>query len=142
MEVMERLGQRFSEKVVFAAANECWLWQGCRLSHGYGQTWDGKRVVGAHRYAYERLVGPIPEGLTIDHLCRVRHCVNPAHMEPVTAGENARRGENPNRAKTHCKYGHPFDAENTYVRASGGRECRACRHLALRRFYERRRVAA
>lgn len=70
--------------------NGCWLWQGCLNVRGYGQLGKGSRA--AHRVFYERHVGPIPEGLTIDHLCRVRHCVNPAHMEPVTVAENVRRG--------------------------------------------------
>lgn len=74
----------------------CWLWQGPRVHNGYGiisiQGSGVKTTIRAHRYAYEALVGPIPEGLQLDHLCRVRRCVNPAHLEPVTARENVRRG--------------------------------------------------
>jgi hypothetical protein len=93
--------------------------------------------------AYELVVGPIPDGLTIDHVkargCRHRHCVNPAHLEPVTQAENNRRKDEQEpltatrkRAQTHCHRGHPFDAANTIVRENGTRQCRAC-HNALQR---------
>ncbi|KAB2977369.1 HNH endonuclease [Streptomyces sp. SS1-1] len=91
----------------------------------------GGRYQMAHRVAYQEIVGPIPEGLQLDHLCRVRHCVNPAHLEPVTSRENTLRGENLvaiNAAKTHCKRGHLFDAANTY-RWRNSRICRECRRL-------------
>lgn len=108
----------------------CWLWVGAVNNTGYGTFWDGERTVVAHVFAYEWELGPIPEGLEPDHLCRVRHCVRPSHLDPVTHGENVRRGMAgaKNREKTHCKWGHPFDAENTYV-APGGtkRACRVCR---------------
>lgn len=87
----------------------------------------------SHRHAYESLVGPIPGELTIDHLCRVRCCVNPDHLEPVTRGENVRRGEAGrvvaamHRAKTHCPHGHPYDARS--VEPRGWRRCRSCRRL-------------
>lgn len=116
--------------------NGCWLYQGCRNDHGYARVRgpqfrreDGSPVqknYRGHRVMYEALVGPVPEGLVIDHLCRVRHCVNPEHLEPVTRKENLRRGRNHNRDKTHCLKGHPFDEENTYQRSSGRRGCRAC----------------
>lgn len=93
----------------------------------------------AHRFAYEDIVGPILEGLTIDHLCRVRHCVNPAHLEPVTHLENVRRGNGGlnQLAKTHCPKGHPYDEENTYRLPSrpSGRYCRACRRERNRAQY-------
>ena len=116
-------------------SGECWLWTAYRRSDGYGQFRIGVRVVRAHRYAYELLVGPIPEGLILDHLCRVRNCVNPAHLEPVTQGENVRRGLAGGpaaglrmRAKTHCLQGHPYDEENTRW-YKGWRYCRTCQHL-------------
>ena len=115
----------------------CWLWTGPRWG-GYGRY----RHAQAHRLAYEALVGPIPKGLVIDHLCRVRHCVNPAHMEPVTNVENVMRGLAPsavNARKTHCIHGHEFTPENTRPKPKG-RECRECFRLICRR--SRRRKAA
>ena len=106
----------------------CWLWQ-AQTRKGYGQFWDGDRMMPAHRYAYEFCVGPIPEGLTIDHLCRNRPCVLPNHLEPVTNRVNVLRGVGPTamRARqTHCDWGHAFTGENTYLRPSGGRRCRSC----------------
>lgn len=105
----------------------CWLWIGVILGTGYGQTErGGGKKYAAHRYSYETFVGPIPPGLTIDHLCGVRRCVNPEHMEPVTRAENVRRsGTNPvamNLAKTTCKRGHEFD----HVDSRGWRKCSTC----------------
>ena len=84
----------------------------------------------AHRVAYELQVGPIPVGLQLDHLCRVRSCVNPAHLEPVTSAENTRRGLR--AMKTHCPQGHPYAGENLLIRPTGQRRCRTC-HLAGKR---------
>lgn len=108
----------------------CWLWEGS-LTDGYGKFEPTTHIYyRAHRYAYEMIVGPIPEGLTLDHLCRVRHCVNPSHLEPVSIGENNLRGESiaaQNARKTICKYGHPLDADNTWIVPSTGfRRCRTC----------------
>ncbi len=89
-------------------------------------------MVYAHRAAYELYVGPIPEGLTIDHLCRNTLCVNPAHLEAVTMRENILRGTGPSAQaarKTHCLRGHPFDDGNTLFRATGKRVCRACQRV-------------
>jgi len=114
----------------------CWLWTASRNPGGYGQIWaNGKAARHAHRIAYELLVGPIPDDLELDHLCRVRHCVNPAHLEPVTHAENVRRGNMEIkrlaviRGRTHCKRGHPFDDANTYVTPDGRRQCRVCMKL-------------
>lgn len=90
--------QRFWKYVVLdeALGDGCWLWRGSLVQNGYGifsyYRLGQKTSKRAHRFAYEALVGPIPEGLTLDHLCRVRRCVNPAHLEPVTIGDNIRRG--------------------------------------------------
>lgn len=107
----------------------CWFWTGAQTSDGYGQFWLGRKLVSAHRFAYELLVGPIPSGLTIDHLCRNHHCVNTDHLEPVTNEENVLRGNGYmacNARKTHCPQGHPYDAENTHRNRRGGRRCREC----------------
>ncbi len=94
----------------------CWLWIGTVKPSGYGTFSFDAGCVRAHRLAYDALVGQVPLGLDLDHLCRVRSCVNPAHLEPVTRRENLHRGETQiarNAAKTHCDHGHPFDAVNT-----------------------------
>lgn len=107
----------------------CWLWQAATYPNGYGQFWNGKRGQLAHRFAYETMVGPIPEGLDLDHLCRVRACVNPAHLEPVTRRENLLRGETlPARhaARDECRKGHAYTPENTRTYPGRGRQCRAC----------------
>lgn len=111
----------------------CWIWTAALDRAGYGRTEDTsqRRKVAVHRFMYELLVGPIPDGLQIDHLCRVRACCNPAHLEPVTSAENTRRGEPAQR--THCPSGHLYDRANTYVYAGNGRHCRACNRAAQRR---------
>lgn len=114
----------------------CTLWTGVLDADGYGQITVGGRTVRAHRWSYEHHVGPIPNGLVIDHLCRVRECVNPDHMEPVTPRENTLRGISPiamNAAKTTCKNGHPLVGRNL-VEVPGGRACRTCRVEATRRW--------
>lgn len=127
--------ERFWDKVYPCPVTGCWHW-GAYISHsngGYGKFTFG---VGdnrpAHRVAYETVVGPIPEGLTLDHLCRVPSCVNPDHLEPVTLAENTRRNMSPtvvSRRTGRCVSGlHEMTPENTYVRpdGSGYRWCRAC----------------
>jgi hypothetical protein len=110
----------------------CWLWQASVGSHGYGQfncRGRGFQQRLAHRLAYELLVGLILEGLTLDHLCRVRRCINPDHLEPVTLAENKRRGMSPsavNARKTHCKRGHALTSDNLVLRSRPGRECLIC----------------
>lgn len=106
----------------------CWLWQGDLNSQGYARLSLGNRKRLMHRWAYEWLIGAIPDRLTLDHLCRVRRCVNPAHLEPVTQQENALRGARARR-KTHCKRGHPLSGLNVYTQSGGGRDCRTCRRL-------------
>lgn len=112
----------------------CWLWKQKPSAEGYGrfQTKPDPHTY-AHRFAYELLVGPIPEGLHLDHLCRVRICVNPQHLEPVTCRENVIRGIGPaaiHHAQTHCIHGHEFTQANTYYRRDRkypARICRRCR---------------
>lgn len=124
----------------------CWLWAGAHSDTGYGSFRADGRNVGSHRFAYELLVGPVPMGLHIDHLCRVRSCCNPAHLEAVTKAENDRRGMSPfgiNAQKTHCIRGHEFTLANTYVRPDGdGHQCRTCKREDSRRRAAQRRAAA
>jgi len=121
----------------------CWLWTAWVERNGYGRFWLDGRQHGAHRVSYELYVGPIPDGLEIDHLCRVRHCVNPAHLEVVTAAENVRRmaaTRTPYQAlRESCPNGHPYDAENTIATATG-RSCLTCKRVANRAHYERNRA--
>jgi hypothetical protein len=117
----------------------CWAWQRGYDKDGYGLIWFGKAGRRAHRAAYEEFVGPIPEGLSIDHLCRNRGCCNPAHLEPVTHAENmARSGP---AQITHCANGHEYTPENTYTRPTGQRDCRACIRDRARRYKERKAAA-
>ncbi|HAM40031.1 MAG TPA: hypothetical protein DCP69_01495 [Candidatus Omnitrophica bacterium] len=131
-----RLPARFWAKVR-VLENGCWEWTATRRT-GYGRFKVGSRrdrtarFLQAHRFAYETLVGPIPEGLESDHLCRNRPCIFPAHIEPVTPRENVLRGDGPSaRAarQTHCLRGHPLNEINTCRLPSGKRECRPCRRL-------------
>lgn len=119
---------RFLAKTV-PGENGCMLFPSSTHTFGYGQFSLNCRLRLAHRVSYEMFVGPIPEGLTLDHLCRTPACVNPDHLEPVTRGENVLRGTGitaRNARKTHCPKGHPYDAENTYVDPRNKRYCRAC----------------
>ncbi len=118
---------RFWRKVI--KKEGCWKWLGYIRPDGYSEfAVDTSRNTPAHRIAYQEVIGPIPAGLQLDHLCRNRACVNPHHLEPVTAQTNTLRGETPaarNVAKTHCPQGHPYDLLNTNHRG-GRRHCRAC----------------
>jgi hypothetical protein len=124
----------FWEKVDRASDDGCWEWLGAK-NGGYGRfhlrSQGPGRATAAHRVSYELLVGPIPDGLTLDHLCRNRGCVNPAHLEPVTNKTNILRGESfsaDHARRTHCPHGHEYTPENTYWRTGKrtGRECREC----------------
>lgn len=117
--------ERF-DALVSQAPNGCWLWLGTCNHKGYGMfTTSERRMVLAHRWSYEHHVGKIPAGLQIDHLCRVPSCVNPSHLEPVTARENQERSPYDPAKRTHCPQGHEYTDENTYV-YRGRRSCRLC----------------
>lgn len=116
-------------KVSLPNVNGCMLWLGSLNDKGYGRVRFGGQKVYAHRAAYAIWVGQIPEGLVIDHLCRIPACVAPDHLEPVTHRSNILRGVGPaaaNTAKTHCKNGHEFTAESMYRTIRGERRCRIC----------------
>ena len=133
--------ERFMEKVSPEPTSGCWLWTARCGRTGYSVLWHDGKYVGAHRWAYEYFIGPVPPGMEVAHKCRVRSCVNPAHLEAVTHRENLMRGQGPSALcsrKTHCVHGHPFDASNTIVVEGRGRLCRSCRNLS-RKVYKKRR---
>lgn len=122
--------ERFWAQVDKDGPGGCWLWLGSINSGGYGEFHHDYGCSRAHRWAYEHLVGPITEE-TLDHLCRVRPCVNPQHLDPCSRGENTMRGHTitaAHAAKTHCLRGHPLSGTNVY-RYRGNRHCRACRAM-------------
>ncbi len=120
----------------------CWVFAGSKNWDGYGMVKNPQGSQMAHRVVYEALVGPIPEGYQLDHLCRNPACVNPEHLEPVTQQENIRRGLGNwrQRAKTHCPQGHPYDEANTLLNhhSSGQGRKRACRTCVNARRARRR----
>lgn len=132
----------------------CWEWQGPKSHNGYGVLslpQNLKELLGSrvHRITYQIYVGDIPEGLQLDHLCRNRPCVNPQHVEPVTAKENIRRGETGKHNKhrgwlyqrmtTACVHGHPYDEKNTRI-YKGKKDCRECDRIRSRKKTEKRRM--
>lgn len=122
--------RRFTDKIKILP-NGCHQWTACTTAAGYGRFRNEDGVtVQAHQYAYCCRHGEIPDGMVLDHLCRNRSCVNPDHLEPVTIGENVRRGDNWHRDKTHCRNGHPYNEDNTYTYPDGRRHCKACRRQA------------
>lgn len=112
----------------------CWTWNGKVGRDGYGRFFLDGRWLMAHRYAYERAMGRIPEGLEIDHLCRNKLCVKPSHLEAVTRRENMHRQPRiaALMAQTHCKRGHEYTPENTRIDTRGNRNCKACKRLLER----------
>ena len=142
-EAMNDLLDVFADKITIG--DGCWEFHPVSAD-GYGRVHvrdtNGRHTELAHRTMYELLVGPIPDGLTLDHLCRNRSCVKPDHVEPVTRGENVLRGETltaAKKAQTHCIKGHKFTPENTRIRArrQGGRVCRECANERCREWYRR-----
>ena len=139
------LPPRFAAKITVSPSG-CWLFTGCLNSRGYGCITHHGRVMLAHRLAYELLVGPIPQGRVIDHLCMVKACCNPDHLEAVTAGENNRRAVAANGAwrtkATACRRGHAYTEANTYTDHRGHRQCRACKRVTDQRAHARRKASA
>lgn len=146
--------RRFFEQIA-ELPDGCWMWTGATCSLGYGRFSVHGISNPAHRYSYQLLIGDVPPGLEMDHLCRMRECVNPFHVEPVTHAENMRRSSlaykrdpesfrhhlwdrshvrrpgNGVPLRTHCSRGHEFSAANTYI-LKGSRYCRACNCLRSR----------
>lgn len=135
--------ERFWKRV--NKTDSCWLWTGPLSNWGYGKIQVEGVSVPAHRFAYTLLVGPIPAGHHIDHLCRVRACVNPSHLEPVTIRENTLRGVGvcARAAKaTQCPQGHAYSPDNTRINTKGSRECRTCGRDRSREHERRKRAAS
>lgn len=137
------------------STDDCWLWAGPVNQLGYGRysiKIDGKwRNRPAHRLLYENLVGQIPEGLVLDHLCKVTTCVNPSHLEPVTLSENTKRGDavKVQISKTHCPKGHPYSGSNLLItrpfqrgKQQKYRRCKTCTNEQQSRWYYNNREKA
>lgn len=137
-----KIEDRFLDKVSPEPNSGCWLWTAYCYPNGYGAFWTGDRTECAHRVSYRLFTGEIPSHLQIDHLCRVRSCVNPDHLELVTLTENVLRGIGApavNARKSHCIHGHPFDEENTYISSTGARKCRVCIRARKAKYYAQKR---
>ena len=131
--------ERIQNKIEINPVSGCWVWAGAKFMQGYGQIVIGGRQGRkrrAHIIAYEEWIGSVPIGYELDHLCRIKLCVNPQHLEPVTHGENMRRGDGwagTHARTTHCPQGHPYNEINTYYHPDGRRECRTCKRNRSRR---------
>jgi hypothetical protein len=137
---IDDLPARIAGRIVVDPETGCWLYQGPQQYQGYCQIWWKGRAPVVHRVVYELLVGPIPDGLVIDHVrklgCLYRHCCWPAHLEPITQHINVLRAYRPDGPRTHCVRDHEYTPENTYTFSDGRRACREC---ARARDRERRR---
>ena len=128
MSSVDTLPDRLRSKIDASGPASCWVWTGAKTGNGYGNYYvSTNKWACAHTVVFEALVGPVPPDQELDHLCRVRRCVNPDHLEPVTHSENIARGNVGafNRAKSACPKGHAFDDRNTRM-YMGRRYCRAC----------------
>lgn len=126
---LARLWAKVTESAHAHSGLPCWLWTAAPGPDGYGRFRYGRRKVSAHRLVYEIMIGPIPPGLQLDHLCRTRLCVNPWHLDPVTPKVNTARGQLITRQlmKTQCPAGHAYTGPNLYITPSGARACKICR---------------
>lgn len=134
----------FNGAEVDPALGPCWLWMHLVNEGGYPIQKTHDTTIFVHRYMYEHLVGSVSEGFELDHLCRVRNCCNPGHLEPVTPRINQQRSNSfagLNARKTHCIHGHEFTPENTYFppKRPNRRQCRACVRERARALYWRTR---
>lgn len=139
---MNNLPERFKEKILPITESGCWLWMSALAGSDYPYVtlMNPKRLRRAHRVVYEMLKERIPEGLQLDHLCRVRACVNPDHLEPVTGQENRRRAH---VLVTHCKHGHEFTGDNVRIwkrtdRAGIKRQCTVCERIKYKKLVARK----
>lgn len=136
--------ERFEAQHTPEPNSGCWLWTGTSTRKGYGTIRIDGRATMAHRFSYEFHKGPIPDGLQIDHLCRVTCCVNPDHLEAVTGRENILRGNGlsaQNARKTHCIYGHALAGQNLGIGHRGKKRfCRICKRAQWRKYYHTGRI--
>jgi hypothetical protein len=141
VQLTERQHTNFWAKV--EKTDDCWNWTGAKSGSPtkgyYGMFGLSPTVKLAHRVSYETTIGPVPVGLQLDHLCRNTLCVNPAHLEPVTAAENVRRAA---AFVTRCPHGHAYDEQNTWIDGRGRRNCKKCRAFRKRRWRAGLRNAA
>lgn len=135
--------ERFESKIL--RTDTCWIWQAHTQPTGYGQFWLDGKLHPAHRIAYQLYIGPIPEGLEIDHLCGNPSCVNPAHLEPTSHRVNSQRRfnhANGNSVKTHCVRGHELTADNLRPNQGNHRRCKECARIHDRNRRARAALAA
>ena len=134
---------RFWRKV-HAAPNGCWVWIGAQTNRGYGTAWmphHNPQRASAHRLTYEIWADTIPASLEIDHLCRNKACVNPAHLEAVSHRTNVHRGDMTKLRVTHCPMGHEYAGANLYIRPdNGNRDCKRCQRKRNRRWEARQKA--
>lgn len=128
----------------YVTSKGCWIWRGSKHDKGYARVYFKGKMYSGHRFMYELFRGNVPNGLEMDHSCKVTSCINPYHVEPVTHLENVRRGNaNYNIYKTHCSNGHMFTDMNTYIRHNKdgsyrGRMCRTCNRINANAYYHSR----
>lgn len=140
------LPERFERQYIPEPNSGCWLWIGVSNSQKgklrYGYIGHKNKKLSAHRYSYERFIDIIPEGLVLDHLCKITLCVNPNHLEAVTQKTNILRGETgkyKRPIKSHCLHGHEFTKENSYINKNTKR-CRKCANLSRQKLNQKRSI--
>ena len=139
--------EHFLDKICPDPNSGCWLWLASLDTHGYGHIGIAGRIRQAHRISFLHFMGPIPQGRELDHLCRVRSCVNPRHLEPVTKSTNQKRGiagatlQASRLAKTHCRNGHEYSGMNLILK-NGYRQCRECHNINNRKHYANKMACA
>lgn len=140
---MHTLQDRIENNIQVSVDSGCWIWQGGKDRDGYGTMWIGPKPTRkrryVHRMSYEAFIDEIPDGLEIDHLCRVKICCNPDHLEVVTTQENTRRRDVAHQTDRYCRNGHRRTKENTYITPDGYRACGVCRTAAQRRYWSKQK---